>query len=206
MPSPPPRRGYADTASGQLHCAESSTGAPLILLHQTPRSHDEFTGIQPLPVRGRRVITMDMYGFGLPAKPPAPQTIEQHAEGVLALAGVLGPARFAVLGHHTGAFVAGEVASAASGRVTALVLSGAEYGDEEFRRAEATADHAPTREDGHHLLQLRDSRRPLYPGGRPGLLDRYVRDALVSGVDPLEGHAACARYVPATSGRTGSSW
>lgn len=208
MPDLVLRRGYADTELGQLHYAEAGagTGAPLILLHQTPRSLDEFAELQPLLARERRVIAMDMYGFGHSAKPPAPQTIEQYAAGVLALADALDLPEFAVLGHHTGAFVAGEVAAAAPGRVTALILSGAEYADDEFRRAETaaepTVDHAPTREDGHHLVALWNSRRPLYPAGRPDVLNRYIRDALAPGVDPLEGHVACARY--AMEDRAGS--
>ncbi|MEV0634796.1 alpha/beta hydrolase [Streptomyces sp. NPDC050619] len=191
------RYGYVDTPLGQLHYTEAGAGEPLILLHQTPRSLDEFTQVQPLLAAERRVIAMDMYGFGLSAKPPAPQTIEQYASGVLALADALGLTTFAVLGHHTGMFVASEVAAAAPGRVTAAILSAGAYADAHFREpaAGSDVDTAEKRDDGSHLTTLWAKRAPLYPAGRPDLLDRFIRDALAPGVDPREGHLACKRYV-----------
>lgn len=205
------RHGYADTPLGQLHYAEAGAGEPVLLLHQTPRSCDEFREVQPLLAGRRRVIAMDMYGFGMSAKPPAgPQTIEQYATGAIALADALGLGRFAVVGHHTGMFVASEVAAAVPHRVTAAVLSAGEYADEEFRRehtrqlagngvdeggADRAVDVVVAQEDGQHLKDLWAKRYPLYPPGRPDLLDRFVRDALAHGVDPAEGHLACARYV-----------
>lgn len=203
MTEPALRFGYADTALGQLHYAEAGEGAPVLLLHQTPRSWDEFREVLPLLAKRRRAIAMDMYGFGLSAKPApgTPQTIEQYASGAVALADALGLDRFAVVGHHTGAFVATEVAAAVPGRVLAAVISAGGYNDAASRTAAASADRvshgvdvAPVQEDGGHLQVLWGTRYPLYPKGRPDILDRYIRDALAWGVDPAEGHAACGRY------------
>ena len=75
------RFGYAETPLGQLHYAEAgSGGTPVICLHQTPRSHDEFAELMPLVGPHHRIIAMDMYGFGQSAKPEGPQTIEQYAQ------------------------------------------------------------------------------------------------------------------------------
>jgi pimeloyl-ACP methyl ester carboxylesterase len=153
---------------------------------------------------------MDMYGFGCSAKPePAsPQTIEQYAQGALALADALGLPQFTVVGHHTGAFVANELAASAPDRVRAVVLSAGEYADAAFRDASARkyaarndgapaagVDVAIVRADGSHLTELWAKRAPLYPARRPDILDRFIRDALAPGVDPVEGHIACGRYV-----------
>jgi pimeloyl-ACP methyl ester carboxylesterase len=62
-------RAYVDTPFGQLHYASAGEGPVLLLLHQTPRSHDEFRELQPLLAVGRR---MDMLGFGMNAPLPAP--------------------------------------------------------------------------------------------------------------------------------------
>lgn len=199
MTATPLRRAYADTVLGQLHYAEMGSGSPLILLHQTPRSHEEFRDLQPLLAQRRRVVAMDMYGFGLSAKPPVPQRIEDYARGVLALVDALGLTSYTVLGHHTGMFVASEVAASDPARVSAVVLSSGKIIDEEFR---ATArptgpddvDVAPIRDDGAHLQVLWDKRRQVYPAGRPELLDAFMRDALAPGVDPAEGHRAVKRY------------
>jgi len=192
------RRGYADTPFGQLHYAEAGTGPALLLLHQTPRSHDEFREVQPLLADRRRVLAMDMLGFGLSAALPAPQTVERFAAGAFALLDALGVHEAAVLGHHTGAAVALEMAAQAADRVPALVLSSPPWTGPEYRASHAdgpAVDRADRVDDGGHLTAWWGLRRPYYPAGRPDLLDRFVRDALAPGVDPAEGHRACARYV-----------
>ena len=196
----PVRLGYADTPLGQLHYAEAgSGGTPVICLHQTPRSYDEFAELMPLVGPHHRIIAMDMYGFGQSAKPEGPQSIEQYASGALHLADALGLERFAVMGHHTGAVVAVEVAAAAADRVAGVVLSAPAYTGPEFRAAHADGpggvDDAEVDDEGGHLVTWWNQRSPYYPSGRPDLLNRFVRDALAPGVDPLEGHIACARYV-----------
>lgn len=197
--SPSVRRGYADTPLGQLHYAEQGDGPAVLLLHQTPRSYDEFREVQPLlAAAGYRAVAMDMLGFGLSAPLPAPQTIEAMADGGLALLTALGVEQAAIFGHHTGAAVAIELAAAAPERVSALVLSSGPWTDAAYRASHANGpgvDEAETAADGSHLTTLWKLRQPYYPPNRPDLLDRFIRDALAPGVDPTEGHLACARYV-----------
>ncbi|WP_235581585.1 alpha/beta fold hydrolase [Rhodococcus sp. Leaf278] len=193
------RFGYADTPLGQLHYAEAGVdGVPLICLHQTPRSWDEFAELMPLVAPSRRIIAMDMYGFGQSAKPVGPQTIEQYASGVLHLADALGLGHFSVMGHHTGAVVAVEVACAAPGRVKSVILSSPSYTGPEYRAGHADGpgvDVAEIDDHGGHIATWWGQREPYYPPHRPDLLDRFVRDALAPGVDPAEGHIACSRYL-----------
>ena len=191
------KRGYAQTPLGQMHYAEQGSGAVLLLLHQTPRSHDEFRELMPLLSDSYRVIAMDMYGFGGSAKFPAPHTIEKFADGALALLDSLGISEFSIYGHHTGGIVSLEIASRTPARVSALIVSGTTYTDAEYRRIHAQGegvDFAEIADDGTHLTQLWSIRHPFYPKGRPDLLNRFIRDALAEGVDPVEGHLACARY------------
>ncbi|MFC4015868.1 alpha/beta fold hydrolase [Nonomuraea purpurea] len=193
----PPRFGYADSPFGQLHYAEQGTGHPLLLLHQTPRSWDEFRELIPLLAPHRRVLAMDMLGFGASAKPPAPHTIELFAAGALALLDALDIERADVLGHHTGGAVGIEMAAAAPERVGLLVLSSAPWTDARYRASHADGpgvDEAVPSPDGEHLVRLWGLRRPYYPNPVTGLLDRFTHDALAPGVDPAEGHRACARY------------
>ena len=63
------RRGYADTPLGQLHYAETGTGPTLLLLHQTPRSWDEFRAVAGL-IDGYRIVMPDLPGYG--ASPSLP--------------------------------------------------------------------------------------------------------------------------------------
>ncbi|MEV6156597.1 alpha/beta fold hydrolase [Nonomuraea sp. NPDC052129] len=195
--TPPLRFGYADSPFGQLHYAEQGAGRPLLLLHQTPRSWEEFRELIPLLAPHRRVIAMDMVGFGASAKAPAPHTIELLAAGALALLDALDIECADVLGHHTGGVVAVELAASAPERVGLLVLSSTPWTDSRYRRSHADGpgvDEAVHSPGGDHLLTLWRLRQPYYPEPATGLLDRFVHDALAPGVDPAEGHRACARY------------
>src|SRR5699024_11601516 len=76
-----PELNYADSPLGRLHYAELGDGFPLLMLHQTPRSHDEFAEVQPLMARsGYRAIAMDMLGFGLSAPSAVPRSEEHTSE------------------------------------------------------------------------------------------------------------------------------
>lgn len=191
-------RGYADSDLGQLHYCESGVGTPLLMLHQTPRSMDEFADVMPLLADSHRVIAMDMVGFGLSPSVHGDHSIEMMADGAFALMDALNVESFAVLGHHTGGAVAIEMAARAPGRITHLCISSAPWTDANFRAQHAEGvgvDEAEMQDDGTHLLTLWSLRSPFYPPHRPDILNRFVRDALAPGVDPTEGHRACARYV-----------
>ncbi|GAA1740017.1 alpha/beta hydrolase [Luedemannella helvata] len=190
------RRAYIDTPLGQLHFAEAGSGTPVVMLHQTPRSHDEFREVQTELAGRVRTIAMDMRGFGLSAPLPKPQTIEGMAAGVLALLDALTIPSAVLLGHHTGSAVALEVAAAAPDRVRALILSATPWIDRQRRSGGhgTRVDEAEQHADGGHLTELWRQRQPYYPANRPDLLDRFVRDALAPGLDPAEGHRACGRY------------
>ena len=207
-----PERRFVHTSVGLLHVACSGAGLPVLLLHQTPRSWDEYRGVLPLLGSHVRAIAMDTPGFGdspvdspvdLPVDSPvdspggAPPSIEAWAAAVLALLDALALPQACIVGHHTGAVIGLEVAARAPDRVSALVLSSCPMVDAE-RRAHH-ADKAPIdtvvrSADGAHLLQLWHGRQPFYPAGRADLLDRFVADALRAGSMAAEGHRVVNRY------------
>lgn len=193
---PTVRKGYLDTPVGQLHYAECGAGAPLLLLHQTPRSVDEYAELLPLLGASVRAVALDTLGFGASAR-LTEHSVERYAAGVLAAMDALDLTQADVLGHHTGGVVAVEVAATAPERVRRLVLSSTPYCDEGFRerRRHAPAiDHVEVQDDGRHLTELWQRRQGFYPYGRPDLLTRFVRDALVLGDDVEKGHGAVGAY------------
>jgi len=189
---------YADTPLGQIHYAEAGVGDAVLLLHQTPRSLDEYRDVLPLLGKRFRAIAMDTLGFGNSTKPEQAWTIELFASGAICLLDALGLERASLVGHHTGGVVALEVAAAVPERVTALVLSGTPYVDA-ARRDAVAADRPPIDEvqpapDGTHLTALWQQRMPFYPTDRPDLLTRFVRDA-IGVLDRVEdGHRAVNAY------------
>lgn len=192
------RRGYADTAVGQLHYTECGFGDPVVLLHQTPRSCDEYREVLPLLGRTHRAIAVDTAGFGASVR-LGEHSIEAYAGSVLAFLDAMDLHQVTLVGHHTGGVVAVEVVAQAPGRVERLVLSSTPYVDaegREARRQRPPIDQVEVAEDGGHLLTLWNRRRAYYPSGRPDLLSRFVRDALALDEAELEsGHSAVAAYV-----------
>lgn len=198
LPDTPAIAGYADSPFGQIHYVEAGSGEPVLLLHQTPRSVDEYRDVVPLLGRSFRAIAMDTLGFGASAKPKQAWSIELFASGVLSLMDALGLQRSALVGHHTGGVIAMEVAVTAPERVSALVLSGTPYVDAERRRAVSASrppiDEVPPSPDGSHLTALWQRRLGFYPPQAGDLLTRFVADALKVFDRVEEGHRAVNAY------------
>ena len=197
----PPRvsRHFVDVPQGTLHYAEAGGGDPVVLLHQTPRSWDEFRDVLPLLGRTRRPIAVDTIGFGDSTPlPVGGDSIEAWSEAVLAFMGVLGLDRVDLVGHHTGAVIALETAVRAPDRVRSVVLSSSPYDRPGAPAAAApgrsVVDEAEPAADGSHLLELWRTRAAFYPEGDVDLLQRYLVDALKAGPRAAEGHRVVARY------------
>jgi pimeloyl-ACP methyl ester carboxylesterase len=191
-------RSFISTASGRIHLAAAGAGAPILLLHQTPRSWDEFREVLPLLGRHYRAIAMDTMGFG--DSDPLPEgdaSIESWAKAAHEVLAALGVGRAAIVGHHTGAAIAVEMAAAYPERAAALVLSASPYVDA-ARRATPhrgpTIDEVTVRADGGHLAELWAMRQAFYPTDRIDLMERFIADALKAGPRAAEGHRIVDRY------------
>jgi pimeloyl-ACP methyl ester carboxylesterase len=191
------KRGFADTPQGQIHYAMAGKGNPVVLLHQTPRSWDEYRDVLPMIAQKYWAIAMDTIGFGDSYKPKGVGSIEQYARAVIDLLNALSIDRASLVGHHTGGVIAIEVAASYPERVQKLVLSSTPYvdaEDRERRRTRPPIDEVQVKEDGSHLTELWQKRTPFYPTGRPDLLTRFVIDALKVGERVEEGHRAVSVY------------
>ncbi len=104
---------------------EGPRDAPaLITLHGVPGSVRDFRYLAPQLSRDRRIVRVDLPGFGASAPSRAAiATLEGRADVVLALADHLGLARFGVLGHSMGGGTALILAARNPARIRALVLA-----------------------------------------------------------------------------------
>ena len=109
----------------QLYIVERGAGYPLLVLHGGPGlDHHEFGDYLDALGDRYRLILVDLRGQGLSA--PAAEatlTLEQMAVDVSALALALGLARYAVLGHSYGAFVALQHAVQFPGAAAQTIIS-----------------------------------------------------------------------------------
>ncbi len=191
------RRGFADTPEGQIHYAMAGQGKPVLLLHQTPRSWDEYRDVLPLIGKRYWAIAMDTVGFGDSYRPQGEGSIEAYGQGVISFLDAMAINRASIVGHHTGGVIAVEVAASCPERVDKLVLSSTPYvdaQDRERRKTRPPIDEVEFKQDGSHLTELWQKRMTFYPKNRPDLLTRLVIDALRVGERMEDGHRAVSRY------------
>jgi pimeloyl-ACP methyl ester carboxylesterase len=191
-------RRFVRVPAGVVHCASAGEGDAVLLLHQTPRSWDEYRDVIPILARRRHVVAMDTIGFGDSTRlPPGEDSIERWADVAVSLLEALGIEQAAVVGHHTGGYIAGEIGVARPECVTAVVLSSVTVHPPEERLAHASGravvDDVVRSADGSHLVELWRLRASFYPPGTD-LLERYIVDCIKAGDLAAEGHRVVARY------------
>lgn len=100
---------------------------PLLLMHGHPQTMAMWHRVAPTLAQTRRVVLMDLRGYGDSSRPPAGEASAAYAKREMALDAValmqsLGHERFAVLAHDRGARVAHRLALDHPGAVTRLML------------------------------------------------------------------------------------
>ena len=156
------RRGYVDTRHGQVHYHESGAGAPLVLLHATPRSARVYTKLQALLSKKFRVIAPDTLGFGNSDRLPVDVTMHMLADSVADFIEALDLTAPAVFGLHTGNKVGAALSAARPDLVSRFICCGMTHSIviDRRKRDDAIKDIVekyfaaePRAPDGSHLLR-----------------------------------------------------
>ena len=108
----------------RVYAEEAGAGEALILVHGFGGSSYSWRQVLPALAERRRVVALDLSGFGFTERPKAraPYTLEGQAALVLAVADRLGLARFDLAGHAYGGGVALHLAAHHAERVRSLLL------------------------------------------------------------------------------------
>ena len=140
------RGEFLDVGGARLYYYAAGTrggGEPLVLIHGFPTSSHLWQDLVPLLPDGRRVVVLDLLGYGR-SDPPGELTldIKAHAERLLVLLDLLGINRACLIGHDIGGGIAQAVAVKAPHRVSHLCLVASvafdEWPSREVKMARAT--------------------------------------------------------------------
>ncbi len=194
------KKRYCDGPFGQIHYIAADEGVPLILLHQSPTSSIQFKMVMgPLTERGILPIAMDTPGFGMSDTPDFVPAIEDYSKAVIALMDHLHLDGFHILGHHTGAQTATEVAILEPLRIRSLILNtpfllSRQESDEMREQIVPFEEQITPKTDGKHLLESWNYRSKFCPGFLPEVMHRHVVQQLVHIDKGWYGHNACFNY------------
>lgn len=153
------RKAYADISTGQLHYRTGGQGEALLLLHQDPQSSLQYLHtFDAFTAAGFQVIAPDVPGYGMSDAPDQPLTISQYAGACRELLDQLGIEAAVVVGHHTGASMACQLAFETPERVSRLVMHGLPWYTQEEREERLARPHMDfsAKTDGSHLGDLWD--------------------------------------------------
>ncbi|MDO8491050.1 MAG: alpha/beta hydrolase, partial [Dehalococcoidia bacterium] len=191
------KRAYVDIPEGQIHYQTRGAGEPLLLLHQTPLSSDEYTNLMPLLVGSRTVIAMDTLGYGKSDRPPRRYGMPEYAQSVAGFVKALGLTRVSVFGHHTGASIAVELAAAHPGLVDKLVISGCpSYSPEALAKRLKSPSFVPMKpaEDGSHVMKVWQDYSAVFRHPSPEDMQLVFESYMIAGTGAEDAHAAVFSY------------
>ncbi|MFS0911239.1 alpha/beta fold hydrolase [Microbacterium sp. 179-I 3D2 NHS] len=194
------RRAYADVAHGQIHVVTAGDSGPwVVLLHESPLSWRVYEpAIEPL-AQHFRVMLPDTPGYGGSTPGERSWEVPDYAAALLvAVRQTVGDEPFIVLGCHTGASIALEVARQAEGQARGAVFLGLPAYDPETR-ADRLAHWAPDKAvspDGSHLADMWDRYTRIWDAPPLAAKNRAVLDALGALEHYNWGYNAAFRYDP----------
>lgn len=207
-------REFVYVGERQVHYRVAGAGAPVVLLHQSPRSSAELEPLMRVLAPHFLVIAPDTPGFGL-SGPVAPSshepTIDAFADALVSMLDALGLQRVGLYGTHTGAIVAVRLAARHPARIVTLVANGIllNTADERSEKADRYLPPFVPQWDGSHLAwmwsRLRDQLvfYPWYrhdPGHRINWqqsldeIDAGALDLMESGDDYRGAYGAVLNY------------
>jgi len=167
------QRGYVNCRYGQLHFRTAGAGAKtIVLLHQTPSSSIEFLAFAEEMATDRAVIAFDTPGNGMSDSPPAPLSMADYAAAFAdGLDALESGQKYDLLGCHTGAYLAAELAIARPDLIANLILCGIAFRPAVERAERLAANPLPVLDEAgmkdfvtaqwNYVVAERDQAMPL---------------------------------------------
>ena len=149
-------RSLYETKFGTHHIREAGSGVTLVMLHQTADSSREFLKIIPALSQSYRVIAIDTLGYGDSGPSTTELNVEGYSHSKIALLNAMGIEDFFILGNHTGATLAVDLAYRIGKRARGVIANGLALwnGKEKNRLWELLYKPIEIAEDGSHLMEF----------------------------------------------------
>lgn len=154
-------RGFCRVGYGQLHFryarpadqTKYSGARPILCFHQTPNSSQVFVEFMQALATDRDVFAVDTPGLGESDLPTEPPEIADYAQAMAEFLGTMQLTEVDVVGYHTGASIALELAHVQPNRIAHLMLVGLALFTEKERQSFFDNPWPRPREaGGQHLL------------------------------------------------------
>lgn len=193
------KRGYVGVPGGQIHYREAGVGQPVVLLHMTVSSSDEYAQVLPILGDQCRAIAVDTPGYGESDQPPAALEIGGYADSLAAFLDALGLPVVSLVGNKTGATIAQDFAARWPRRVDKLVLFDCPYWDKAEERLVLAMEQAyqppMLQDDGSHLTAIWSLfKQYLSPGASAETIQASLMQHFRPGPRCQEAHQALFRY------------
>ena len=111
------------TSAGAVKVVTGGNGPPVVLLHGTGHSHQEFARCLPSLAKDFTVVAWDMPGHGASAHVDATLSIDERAEVLAEILGTINLSQALIVGASIGAFIAVALTKNHSQQVRGLLLS-----------------------------------------------------------------------------------
>jgi pimeloyl-ACP methyl ester carboxylesterase len=129
------RKGYVDTKDGQLHYWTAGSGPALVCLHQAGQDNSVYRSLIAYLALRHTLVAFDLPGHGASFDPPHEYAVPDYVAALSQAMDRLALNRCAVLGHHSGAVFALELAAHQPRRISSAILSGMSWRSAENTRA-----------------------------------------------------------------------
>jgi pimeloyl-ACP methyl ester carboxylesterase len=182
-----------ETSGGLVHYRTSGSGPAVVLLHQTSWNSAQYRNIMPLlAAAGLKPIALDTPGYGMSDTPAAEPTVADYAALIGEAIAGMGLSQVALVGHHTGASIAAQLAASQPALVARLVLHAPPlYTDQERveRLARPHFDQTPSA-DGSHWTRRWAFMKKMSGDAKVESLNESILHFFNTGEKEWYGHAA----------------
>lgn len=152
------KRAYADLRRGQMHYRYAGGGEPVVMLHMSGSSSDEYERTGQILAEKYAVYALDFFCFGGSDRTEKYLSFAQHMETVLEFMDVMGIEKASLVGNLVGANIAVHLAADHPERVNKLAMLHLCYNpDPDFyrnMRYGPVFEQIQLADDGSHLMEM----------------------------------------------------